>query len=164
MTWQRYIKFRENPRFIHNILRIGQIFLLSVICNILLLHENAHNGAWWGYHTPRRSIYPEHKGKSRDSLFYRVLLLSSKPIVSHLKYGARLLGPTPSWGPWTCYYPQPQRGVTVSPDAKQRAMSLLLSTEEARLIETLPVDKSQWLRVCPRAQSLRGCGHKFSGL
>ena len=52
-----------------NILRIGQFFLSSVICNILLLHENAHNGAWWGHHTPRRSIYPEHKGKSRDSLF-----------------------------------------------------------------------------------------------
>ena len=146
MTWQRYIKFRENPRFRQNILRIGQFFLLSVICNILLLrtsqqadrlskrvgiradisvsccvddimeafpyvymlqvtqrsmgtsetHENAHNGAWWGHHTPRRSIYPEHKGKSRDSLFYRVLLLSGEPIVSHLKYGARLLGPTPS--------------------------------------------------------------------
>ena len=32
-------------------------------------HENAHNGAWWGHHTPRRSIYPEHKEKAVTAFF-----------------------------------------------------------------------------------------------
>ena len=47
--------------------------------------------------TPQGGAFIQNtREKAVTAFFYRVLLLSSKPIVSHLKYGARLLGPTPS--------------------------------------------------------------------
>lgn len=32
-------------------------------------HENAHNGAWWGYHTPRRTFIQNTREKAVTAFF-----------------------------------------------------------------------------------------------